>query len=279
MTDTVSVDSGLLRLNLREIADQAQLSLTSANRLRINIETVGQNAHVDIEGNLNEFRVNQSDFHGDLSVSENLGNLKVQGNIEATIHAQSIRKIESQQLTNALIRSAESIGRINSGNGQNNIISAALSLGRVKFSQSLTGTTLAAGTDISLMRVDGNAVDNLIMAGADLGADAQLDGVSDQFSDGTIDRLIVRGSFVGTVAAAAVNPGQDLTYFTGDDQKASTGNIKHVRFGPGALNHLPTDPVYGMIASGSIAPFKVGQTRFEAPLSEDPFRLVLLPLS
>ena len=80
------------------------------------------------------------------------------------------------------------------------------------------------------------------------------------------------------VAAAAVNPGDDLTYFTTDDLGASQGHIEKVILGKNSLNHLPTDEPYGLIANGTIASFKIGTKRFEAPFQNGPFRLILLSL-
>ena len=275
ITQSVIVDDGINRLSLSRIADDTLIDLSTNDPLNIDVKTIGSDVQFAIDGELSQLLIKDSGFDGVLNVSAGLGKLKVAQALSATVTAQSIERIQSETLTGATIRSATTIDQIKSVSGTANLISAATSLNQIRFVESLTASTVAAGSNITQIRINADAVDNLFLAGADLGSDAALNGIDDQFSNGNIAKLYVKGSFVGSVASAAVNPGVDLTYFTADDTGASQGHIEKVNLGTNSLNHLPTDDPYGLIAHGTISPFKVGNVLFEAPLQDGPFRLMI----
>jgi hypothetical protein len=141
---------------------------------------------------------------------------------------------------------------------------------------SLTASTVSAGGNLSRINISGDAVDNLFLAGADLGEDATLDGLDDQFSSGDISSLIVGGSFHGSSAAAAVSPGDDLTYFTFDDGAASVGNISRVIFGRSSLDQTEAAAPFGLLAGGTIAPLRINGQLAVAPFVLNQFRLSII---
>ena len=108
----------------------------------------------------------------------------------------------------------------------------------VKFRQNLVQSSISAGSDLGRVYIGADAIDNLILSGADLGSDGQLDGLTDSFDDGNIELISVKGNYSGTISAAAVDPGADLTYFTIDDSPGSLGNISKVKFGRTSLENI-----------------------------------------
>ena len=213
---------------------------------------------------------------GDIDVEGDIGTIKVKGDINADINANSINYIRAYLVDGSTIRSDTSIDKIRARNGQDVSISAGTTIERVKFSQNLNQSTIAAGADLGRVYVTGDAIDNLILAGADLGSDSQLDRVDDSFSNGNIDLISVRGSYWGTVTAAAVNPGADLTYFTDDDAPGSEGGIYRVKFGRTSLTKITSEKMFGLLASKTISPFRVNGQLFEAPVEMGMFRMLTM---
>ncbi len=252
------------------------ISADSAGVIYITQGALG--ADLDMQqGSLQSLRVRNGDLSGDLEVAGQIDNIKVaKGQIDSHINADSIGEIHASQLNSSTIRAAQGIQSLKARSGSFSYISAGADVGRIYFGESLDNSTVAAGRNIASLKIQGDAVDNLFLAGTDLGDDAKLDGIDDQFSDGNIDKLLVRGVYYGSVAAVAVNPGDDLTYFTEDDAAASQGHIAKIRFGRNSLDQTIAESPFGLTASGSLAPFNLQGQRYEAPMQLNQFHLVIL---
>jgi len=81
-----------------------------------------------------------------------------------------------------------------------------------------------------------------------------------------------------STAAAAVNPGEDLTYFSADDASASSGAISRVRFGRDSLAQTTAETDFGLIAAGPITPFRLVGQLIEAPFQLDQFHVATVGL-
>jgi hypothetical protein len=277
VTQAIEVVNGITRLIVGSIADNATVNMVADN-VQITVADIGDNAQINITGNLNKLLVNRGDTDGDISVLGNIDNLKAAGgNITGNITAVNIGSISANQLNDTLIRAEASITKIISRGGQNSKISAGSEITTVRFRGDLTDSTISAGGNIGTIDVMGDALDNLFLSGADLGTDGSLDGVADLFSDGDIATLHIRGSYLGSIAAAAVNPGSDLGYFTDDDSAASGGNINSVRFGRSSLDTTLADSPFGLLAGDSITPFRVRGKLYTPPCQLNSFRVELVP--
>jgi len=276
VTQAIEIADGISRLIVGSIADNATVNIVADN-VQITTAYIGDNSQINITGNLDKLLVNSGDMGGDVSVSGDIDNLKAtRGNITGNISAANIGSISTNQLNNALIRAGASITKLTSQSGQNSKISAGSEIISVRFRGDLADSTISAGGNITTIDVTGDALDNLFLSGADLGADGSLDGTADLFSDGDIAALHIRGSYLGSIAAAAVNPGSDLGYFTGDDSAAS-GNIDSVRFGRTSLDTTLADNPFGLLAGDSITPFRVRSQLYAPPYQLNSFRLELVP--
>jgi large repetitive protein len=253
------------------------ITADSANTIQITQGSLG--ADLDMQqGSLQSLQIRAGDLSGNLEVAERIGNIKVaKGQIDSNINANAIDSIHAAQLNSSTIRAAQGIQSVKAQSGSYSQISAGTDIAKIRFGESLDNTTAAAGRNINSLSIKGDAVDNLFLAGADLGEDAKLNGIEDQFSDGNIDKLFVRGVYYGSVAAAAVNPGADLTYFTADDAAASQGHIAKIRFGKTSLEETIADSPFGLTASGSLTPFKLQGQLFQAPLQLNQFHLTIIP--
>ncbi|MCK5270045.1 MAG: hypothetical protein KAJ46_04640 [Sedimentisphaerales bacterium] len=253
-------------------------SLTAHSAGRVDITTGDLAGQVQVtNGDLNGLAVYQGDLTGNLTVAGQIGFLQAfRGTIAADVSAGSIDYIYSNQLDQATIRVDGRIGTVFAQNGDNVSISSADRIERVLFSRSLSNSIVSAGGDLEFIFIGSDAIDNLILSGADLGADGQLDGVADSFGDGDIGLLLVGGRYSGTTAAAAVNPGADLTFFTEDDTSGHTGNISRVIFGWNSLADTTGTNTFGLLASGTINPFFANGQILESPYQLDLFRLLTI---
>jgi len=254
-------------------------TLTAASVSSLVITQGDCSTDIDItSGDLERMFVYRGNLTGDLDVTGRLDSLYLlQGNLTGDIAADSIEFIYAPQIDNSLIRSASYIETIQSRTGQNVRISAAESIDRIFFFRDLTDSTISAGTDLGLVRVGGDALDNLFLSGSDLGPDGSLGSDNDTFADGDINFLMITGNYSGSIAAAAVDPGPDLTFFTADDTPASAGSIHRIIFGYNSLTDTTTaSHSYGLIASGSISSFYNAAHLYQSPYQLNLFNLLTL---
>ncbi|MCP4709124.1 MAG: hypothetical protein GY869_10905, partial [Planctomycetes bacterium] len=256
--------------------DQGSFTADSINAIKI--KTGNMHADVNVlEGDLNYLKVSKGQMSGDIDVAGQIARVMVsKGLLTGDITAGDIQSVNAFELDDVTIRADQNIGLVQSASANSVSISAGNDLGQIKIKTTLADSTISAGRHISGILVKGDALDNLFLAGSDLGADGQLDGIGDQFASGDLDRLSVAGSFLNTIAAAAVNPGDDLSFFSGDDQTASVGNINKVKFGANSLSQTTADNPFGLLASGAITPFRLNGVMYEAPLTIDQFRLEIV---
>ncbi|MCK4629167.1 MAG: hypothetical protein KAT56_09190, partial [Sedimentisphaerales bacterium] len=253
-------------------------SLTAHSAGRVDITTGDLAGQVQItNGDLDGLAVYRGDLTRNLTVAGQIGFLQTfRGTIAADVSAGSIDYIYSNQLDQATIRVDERIGTVFAQSGNNVSISSADRIERVLFSRSLSNSIVSAGGDLEFIFIGSDAIDNLILSGADLGADGRLDGIADSFGDGDIGLLLVGGRYMGTTTAAAVDPGADLTFFTDDDTTGSTGNISRVIFGWNSLADTTGTSAFGLLASGTISPFFANGQILEPPCQLDLFRLLTI---
>ncbi len=253
--------------------ESGELTAHSISSLTITQGNLGANLIVDDD--LENLVISQGDLSGNLTAGDRIGNIKVRrGTISSSIQAAEVNAIYARDMVDALVRTSSYINKIKIGSGQDTTISAGTDIFNMKCSGHLTQSTLAAGASLEKVFIGGNAIDSLFLSGADLGTDAQLDGTNDLFGDGNLN-LTVKGTYLGSIAAAAVNPGSDLTYFTPDDAAASTGALS-VKFSKNSLTQTTHDSLFGLLASGSIKPFKAHGQLYQSPLTIDQFRMILV---
>ncbi len=115
-------------------------------------------------------------------------------------------------------------------------------LGAVTLSGSLTGTLIAAGSNIGAVTVGNLITSSNILAGATLGSDLALDGVNDAFQHAASIAAITTkiGGFVLSSAAAGIDPVAG-GFGDGDDKIAVagpanvSGRIGPIKFAAGAM--------------------------------------------
>ncbi|KPK72441.1 MAG: hypothetical protein AMJ79_15715, partial [Phycisphaerae bacterium SM23_30] len=307
ITQQIEVSQSLSCLKVGAIYDNAVLNLTSDTEeaeidsddgLRIYTGDVGQNVQLNVSGHLRFFKapqyqggaiaadsiyaiqIKRGDMAAEVNVAEgDLSRIKVYrgdltGDLDVSGQIGQVKAPRGQLTAN--IRAEENINLLRAHSGQSASISAGNDIGKVKFKGDLGGSTISAGGNITAIKVHGDALDNLFLAGADLGPDGHLNGVDDQFSSGDLNYLRVVGSYLGSISAAGVNPGSDLRYFTPDDQAGSVGDIARVKFGLYSLSQTMADDPFGLLASNSIAPFRLNGLLYQAPFELNQFHLVIV---
>ncbi len=315
VTQKISVDENLNTLSIGQILDNTQINLTSSGSLDILAKSLGSNVDVSIDGHLDKLRtdsfdggtlqassvdkiqINAGDYNAntnitdgnlnqlivkkgnltsDITVAKHLNQVKIpKGDIESTISALDISLIQAHEILDSTISASNQLNSVQAQVGHDSKFMADKNINSLKIRHSFNQNTVASGENIEKIAIGGDAIDNLFLAGARLGDDHTIDGNNDSFSDGNIMQLSIKGSYKGSIATAAVTPGDDLTFFTADDSSASFGSISNIKFGKQSLADTDTS-TYGMLASGEIAKFIINKNLFEAPLISDPFRLVIL---
>ena len=251
------------------------LQADDIDKLRVNTGDFNADIHVNL-GNLSQCYLKKGNFNGNLDIAQSLGKLRAaKGDISGQITAQSVTELRGVNLSNLTVRAGEAINSLRANNGVNLTISAGTDIDRVMFKADLTDSDIAAGRDISSLRISGDALDNLFLAGVDLGSDAQLDRTTDVFGDGAIGQLFVRGVYTSTTAAA-VDPGADMKYFTDDDTTLFSGTIGKVKFGAESLSATVASHAFGLLAAGTISPFKISGEIFGSPTQLDDFHIAQL---
>ncbi len=268
-TDAViQVDGHLAVLHMASFAGST-ISAGSAGKITIQNGDMQGNLNIT-EGNLENLVVAKGDFSGRLEVASLLGCLHVrQGTISADVFADAVGTISCRKMADNVIRSAGDIEAVQVRRAENISVSAAGDLDRFTVAHNLTGSTVAAGRNCGRIIVRGDCLDNMLLAGADLGVNGRMGDLEDQFGDGNIELLKVRGSYRGTIAATAIHPGADFIYFTDDDFAASSGYIGKVRFTEAGFAQRNSDHKYGLICTEPIPAVRVlGQT-ITAPFELD----------
>ena len=267
---------GQVKLLRATAYDQGSFTADSVHAIKIKTGNMGADINV-LEGDLNYLKVYKGDMTGAIDVAGQIARVIVsRGLLTGDITAGDIQSVSALELDGVKIRADQNIGLVQAAAADSVSISAGNDLGRIKIKTNLADSTISAGRNISGILVQGDALDNLLLAGSDLGSDGQLDGVEDQFASGNLERLAVTGSYLNTIAAAAVNPGADLSFFSADDQTASVGYINKVKFGSASLNQTIADNPFGLLAGGAITPFRLNGVMYEAPLVIDQFRLEIV---
>lgn len=270
----VSFDiTGHLRLFQAGHYSGGTFAAQSISRFAITNGNLG--ADLAVTDDLENLVIPHGDLTGNLTIGDRIGTIQVRrGTVNADIRAAEIDFIQARTFTGALIRTDTFLNTIKIGSGQDTTISAGTDLFNLKCSGHLTQSTLAAGASLEKIRIGGDALDSFFLSGTDLGPDARLDGNNDLFNDGNLN-LTVKGAYLGSIAAAAVNPGSDRTYFTADDSSAADA-VLTVKFSRNTLLETTHDSLFGLLAGGSITPFQVRGQLYQAPLTIDQFRLMLV---
>ncbi len=253
-------------------------SFTAASAGKISIErgNLGANIHL-LAGNLNSLRVGKGNLTGSVSVAQHIQSVKVaKGSLTGSFLAESIDSLFAAEFHDTLIRAVQNIDSVKGTSAENLLLSTGLDLGQVKFKQDVINASVSAGTDIHKISIQGDALDSLFLSGADLGPDGELNGNADAFTDGNILSLSVKGQYLRSTAAAAVNPGDDQAFFTADDHPASSGSIRRVKFSRNSIETTSADHDFGLIASGFIPSFRAAGQKIQAPFQLDQFRIEIL---
>lgn len=272
---TIDIDGRLKMLNAQSYQG-GTLTADSAGSILITRGDLAADIEIS-QGDLNQLNVRSGNLNGDLLVNGRVNRLRVSaGQITSNLQANEFNLILADQLQNCTIRSENDINRILSKSGSWARLSAANDLNTLRLTGNLQNSTISAGRNLTSVTVTGDAIDNLFLAGANLGSDSRLNGVDEQFGDGDIVKIKIRGSFTGSVGAAGINPGSDLQYFTDDDASASSGNINRIIFGRSSLDNTIAAEPFGLLASGNILPFRYSRQIYQAPLTLDQFHLQII---
>ncbi|MDP1662492.1 MAG: hypothetical protein Q8L55_11325 [Phycisphaerales bacterium] len=144
-----------------------------------------------------------------------IGTVRVGGSLQGSVSSQ--RDITSATVTGAMVN----------GSG----IRAGYNLGSTVVG-SMATSTISAGGNIASVRVSGNVTDSAILAGVDLGQDANFGGAgvnADRVSNGNLGTVTITGSFVRSDIGAGVYQGADGFLGTQDDLlgegRSTMGNV------------------------------------------------------
>ncbi len=140
-------------------------------------------------------------------------------------------------------------------------------LGAIKLTGSLLNSKLVSASNIAAITVGGNASDSLILAGARLGGDFEIDGNELYTRAAAIAAVTVNGSLARTSIAAGVNPG-NASFGEADDvagavhtqltAAASSSFIGNVKIGLGTAPAAAALAHFFAIEAASIKSFKIG---------------------
>ncbi|MCF7956834.1 MAG: hypothetical protein K9M57_00150 [Phycisphaerae bacterium] len=221
---------------------------------------------ITTDGGLNKINVQKGGFTGDISVQGDIGRIFIKQAItDSTIQADNITYLYAESFDNLAVRANEAIKTIKTRSAQNSTISAVGTLSLFNVRGDCSSSTIAAGNDLLNVKVSGDSIDNLFLAGVDLGGDHLLDGINDSFDNGSIKSLSIGGTFLDSIASAGVSPGDDLMFFTNDDVAEFEGAISKVRFGKTSLDTTTSSDIFGLLAADLIKPFKVAGQTYLAP--------------
>lgn len=138
-------------------------------------------------------------------------------------------------------------------------------LGAISLSGSLLDSRLVAGGSMGTVTAGKDMTNSLILAGAMLGGDSDLDGDETYQRVAKIAAVTVRGSLAATSIAAGVDPGADFIFGNGDDTLAppvdlveGSSSIGLVTIGIGTLNTSPGTTHSHAIEAAALSGLKIG---------------------
>ncbi|MBN2209928.1 MAG: hypothetical protein JW709_00900 [Sedimentisphaerales bacterium] len=316
ITECFTAEDNVGRVTLAGLAADAVADLTTNGGVNLTFSTIAAGASLSVHGQLAALRVNSvvdaaitadaigsiiviregfdadltttvggleslmvfsGDVSGSFTIAGNLGRvLAFRGQFAADVSAANIDSVSAAGITDSIIRATQAINSIRVGTADNAVISAGQSFSRFLATGAVNETTLAAGGNLGSVMMLNDCVDSMLLAGVDLGADVALGGLDDAYSAGSLDLLMVQGQFTGTIAAAAIDPGADYTYFTADDAAVADGVIRRLLLGTASLNTTTASRSFGFIASTPLPTMRLNGNAITAPFDLDQFHLRIL---
>lgn len=178
-----------------------------------------------------------------------IGTVRIGGQLQGSVSSQ--RDITSATVT----------GQVTSGSG----IRAGYNMGATTVG-SMDTSAISAGGNITSVRVNGNVIDSSILAGVDLGQDANFGGSgvnADVVTNGNMGTVTIQGNFIRSDIGAGVYQGPDGFVGTPDDLlgegRSSLGNVTITGSAQGSIFNTEQ---YRIASNGTIGTVRAGGLPF-----------------
>lgn len=270
LTGSLQVAGSLNKIQLNDIADHAQVTVTgeSDRGLTVKTDQIGSDVEFDLAGYLKNFRANY--FNSGALLADSIGKVKVKfGDLNVDIKAAlgDINSIFASGDVNGVLSAAGSIAKVKSKSGDfTGTVRAGDEIGSLK-AQNILHAIVSAGGDINKVKIKGNIYDSYLLAGYDVGSDGQFGlqhtGGDDILDSGNVNSVTAKGQFSRSYMAAGTLPYAPLTdQLTSVGQIDDYGSILKIKFN--SIDTLNATRVFGLYAVNEIKPFKIGKEIAEA---------------
>ena len=203
---------------------------------------------------------------GDITITGDFGNANKDVTGEVRIQALSAGIIRVTGGTRGLISiDRDAVSFTSVGPVEKSLIRFGGSVGPIT-APSISESFVAAGNDIGAVAVAGDVFDTSIVAGFDLGTDANFGGTgtaADTLSAGTIATVTIGGNFRQSDLIAGLSRGADGYFGTNDDVVAAgRSSIGAVTITGTQVGSSRNSETYRVAASGPVSAVRVGNQLF-----------------